>query len=236
MGLKKNIFGEENNTSIGFGPTVTCTGHMKSENGWFVDVHTHDFTEIWLCVAGTGILTIDKVDYSVNPGDIAIFNMSVENSSRNVNKEYFEFFFLGIRDFFYPPFPYNTLMPDDVPVFSSGPYFTQLAFYFQELINETSEPEIIYMPVVSALANTVAMQVMRISQFNTLVKDSDSQGYSHFIKNYIDKNYNQKINLDLLSKETFASKSSISHQFKKDMGMSPIDYLIKKGWRQPGIC
>lgn len=52
--------------------------------------------------------------------------------------------------------------------------------------------------------------------------------YSYFIKDYIDENYHQAINLDTLAEASFSSKSYISHQFKKDIGMSPIDYLIRK--------
>jgi AraC-like DNA-binding protein len=59
-------------------------------------------------------------------------------------------------------------------------------------------------------------------------KKHKSGTHSRFIKDYIDKNYHQVINLDVLSEASFISKSCISHQFKKDLGMSPIDYLIRK--------
>ena len=76
----------------------------------------------------------------------------------------------------------------------------------------------------------IATQILRIYQLNILMeKDkAEAKSYSHIIKDYIDKNYHQAINLDTLSEASFISKSYISHQFKKDMGMSPIDYLIKK--------
>ena len=230
MAFKKNIFDENNGAAFNCGPTVTYNGHMRKEKDWGCASHFHECAELLFCIDGCGSVLVEDQEYEMREGDIAIFNPFVSNATRHHNGEDFEFFFLGITDFSYPPFPLNTLMPDNTPVFSSGPYKKQLQFYFQELMRETANPEVLYMPAVSALANVIAIQVLRIWQFNSQMEKnkSDARSYSHFIKEYIDKNYHQAINLDTLSEASFISKSYISHQFKKDMGMSPIDYLIKK--------
>lgn len=230
MAFSKNIFEGIENPSCSIGPTVTYTGHLLRENNWGCQVHFHECAEILFCVDGQGSVTIGEDEYLMKSGDIALFNPYIFNASKNCNEENFEFYFIGIIDFCYPPFHYNTLMPDECPVFSAGAYEKQLEFYFQELIRETSHPETVYMPVVSALGNVIATQILRIYHLNILMEKNKTEatGYSHIIKNYIDKNYNQTINLDTLSENCFISKSYISHQFKKDIGMSPIDYLIKK--------
>ncbi len=230
MGLEKNLFEEMEAPSFHVGPAVIYTGRMRREKNWECQPHFHECAEILFCVDGTGTVWIEGKEYAIGPGDIAIFNPYVSNASGSCLGKELEFFFMGITDFCYPPFSYNTLMPEAVPVFSSGPYKNQLAFYFQELLRETSNPEILYMPAASALANVIAVQVLRIHQFNNLMEKNRAEArcHSHFIKDYIDKNYRQAINLDTLSEASYISKSYISHQFKKDMGMSPIDYLIKK--------
>ncbi len=230
MAFEKNIFDSSENPAFNCGPAVTYTGHMRREAHWSCPPHFHECAEILFCVDGVGSVWIDGHEYKMQAGDIAIFNPYVSNASRNYEKEDFEFFFIGLTDFSYPPFPHGTLMPDETPVFSSGPYKSQFQFYFQELLRETSQPEILYMPVVSALANVIATMLLRIYKFHILTEKNkqDACGYSRFIKEYIDKNYHQAINLDTLAEASFISKSYISHQFKKDMGMSPIDYLIKK--------
>ena len=230
MAFEKNIFEGTENSSCSIGPTVTYTGHLRREKNWKCPSHFHECAEVLFCVDGRGSVTIDGKEYRMKAGDIALFNPYISNSSGNCNEENFEFYFIGMIDFCYPPFAYNTLMPEEYPVFSAGPYKNQLEFYFQELIRETSRPETVYMPVVSALGNVIATQILRIYQLNILMeKDkAEAKSYSHIIKDYIDKNYHQAVNLDTLSEASFISKSYISHQFKKDMGMSPIDYLIKK--------
>lgn len=46
------------------------------------------------------------------------------------------------------------------------------------------------------------------------------------IQHYLDNNYSQDINLDLLARTFNISKFHMSREFKKSIGKSPIDYLI----------
>jgi len=48
------------------------------------------------------------------------------------------------------------------------------------------------------------------------------------IKRYIDKNFDQKINLDLLARLHFTSKYHLIRIFKKYYGITPRQYLINK--------
>lgn len=48
------------------------------------------------------------------------------------------------------------------------------------------------------------------------------------IKDYIDKNYHKNITLESLSEQFFVSANHISHEMKKDLNVSPINYLIDR--------
>ncbi|MEL6193091.1 MAG: AraC family transcriptional regulator [Bacteroidota bacterium] len=48
------------------------------------------------------------------------------------------------------------------------------------------------------------------------------------IKNYIDSNYDTKVNLDFLSHTQFVSKYHLLRLFKKYYGLTPKQYLIDK--------
>lgn len=50
----------------------------------------------------------------------------------------------------------------------------------------------------------------------------------NFVKEYIDKNYQQNINLDHLASLTHTSKFYLSHEFKETMGISIIEYLLQR--------
>ena len=48
------------------------------------------------------------------------------------------------------------------------------------------------------------------------------------IKNYIDRNYHKEITLDTLAEKTHMNKFYLAHEFKNDVGVSPISYLLQR--------
>lgn len=48
------------------------------------------------------------------------------------------------------------------------------------------------------------------------------------LKNYIDANFNEKLNLDLFSKIRFVSKFHLLRMYKRYYGITPHQYLIDK--------
>ena len=50
------------------------------------------------------------------------------------------------------------------------------------------------------------------------------------IKNYIDSHYSENITLDTLSNLSYVNKFHLVHLFTKQMGTSPINYLINKNF------
>ena len=48
------------------------------------------------------------------------------------------------------------------------------------------------------------------------------------IKNYIDSHYSENITLDFLSNLTYVNKFHLVHLFTKEMGISPINYLMNQ--------
>ena len=48
------------------------------------------------------------------------------------------------------------------------------------------------------------------------------------IKEYLDENYNKVVSLDQLSSHFHVSSYHIVHEMKREMGISPINYIIKR--------
>ena len=115
----------------------------------------------------------------------------------------------------------NLFEEGETPSFHDGPRVICRGRMRREKTWECQPPFHECAEILFCVDGTGTMWVARTDQ-TKVGRQSDS------IKDYIDKNYRQAINLDTLSEAFYISKSYISHQFKKDMGMSPIDYLIKK--------
>ena len=69
-------------------------------------------------------------------------------------------------------------------------------------------------------------QIMRLSD----VERKTNPGASYLtlkILDYFDQHYGEKISLDVLAESLFMSTSAIIYNFKKDLGCTPIDFLLK---------
>lgn len=78
-------------------------------------------------------------------------------------------------------------------------------------------------------SKTEILLVELISEiFNIFKKNNKTQKKEYDLKKYIEKNYNIKnFNLDKFSKEVYISKYHLIRKFKKENGITPIDYLNK---------
>mgnify|MGYP001793591266 CR=1 FL=1 len=69
-------------------------------------------------------------------------------------------------------------------------------------------------------------EVRRIKE--AIYKNQDQINAVIAVKNYINCNYDKKLNLDLLSKIQFISKYHLLRLFKKYYGLTPRQYLIDR--------
>ncbi|QBQ40451.1 AraC family transcriptional regulator [Sphingobacterium psychroaquaticum] len=84
-----------------------------------------------------------------------------------------------------------------------------------------------------ALADLVLKELMiRIMQTQgLLVLDTDTKNNSTpftYLKSYIRQNIGEKISLDTLAAEAGMSKSALSRAFKTELGVSPVEYVIRE--------
>lgn len=68
-----------------------------------------------------------------------------------------------------------------------------------------------------------------INRINSIIYSNQEQIETVIgVRNYIDNNYDKKLNLDLLSRFRFVSKFHLLRLFKKHYGLTPRQYLIDK--------
>lgn len=96
-----------------------------------------------------------------------------------------------------------------------------------ELLHESSIGENMNLPTLCALASLILTSVQRAEKLSS-ERDEKKASYAAAAKLYIDANYKQDLSLTAIAETVFVSRHYISHIFKRDYGVSPIEYLIKK--------
>lgn len=211
----------------------------KSKYGedWHSTSHFHPFTEIFFITHGNGIMEIDSIDVSVKEGDLIIINPNcphTEKSSYNYMDQ-LEYIVFGINNLTLankslPQLNGETPNPTYYKIMNFNNNKNVILYYLNTLVHEVEEKESNYELACKSILTLFIIYISRNAQSTLLIADNPEKLNIECvkIKNYIDSHYSENITLDILSNLSYVNKFHLVHLFTKQMGISPINYLINR--------
>lgn len=211
----------------------------KSKYGedWHSTSHFHPFTEIFFITHGNGIMEIDSIDVSVKEGDLIIINPNcphTEKSSYNRmdQLEYIVFAInnLALANKSLPQLNGNDSNPTYYKIMNLNNNKSVILYYLNTLVHEVEEKKVNYELACKSILTLFIIYISRNAQSTLLIADNPEKLNIECvkIKNYIDSHYSENITLDILSNLSYVNKFHLVHLFTKQMGISPINYLINR--------
>ena len=199
----------------------------KYDSDWHSTLHTHPFTELFYVVDGKGEFNIQGQRFPVKPNDFVIINPQVEHTELSSPDEPLEYIVLGINGL-----SFSNL----TPVSEGGHPFSffnlrdeqkDILRYLNAMVQEATSQSMSYELVCHNLLEILLIKILRHQHFDLEVgKQSQATKDISFIKHYLETYYHESIQLEDLASMTHLSRFYISHSFKKEIGMSPMEYLI----------
>lgn len=199
----------------------------KYDSDWHSTLHTHPFTELFYVVDGKGEFNIQGQRFPVKPNDFVIINPQVEHTELSSPDEPLEYIVLGINGL-----SFSNL----TPVSEGGHPFSffnlrdeqkDILRYLKAMVQEATSQSMSYELVCHNLLEILLIKILRHQHFDLEVgKQSKATKDISFIKHYLETYYHESIQLEDLASMTHLSRFYISHSFKKEIGMSPMEYLI----------
>lgn len=199
----------------------------KYDSDWHSTLHTHPFTELFYVVDGKGEFSIQGQRFPVKPNDFVIINPQVEHTELSSPDEPLEYIVLGINGL-----SFSNL----TPVSEGGHPFSffnlrdeqkDILRYLNAMVQEATSQQMSYELVCHNLLEILLIKILRHQHFDLEVgKQSKATKDISFIKHYLETYYHESIQLEDLASMTHLSRFYISHSFKKEIGMSPMEYLI----------
>ena len=199
----------------------------KYDSDWHSTLHTHPFTELFYVVDGKGEFNIQGQRLPVKANDFVIINPQVEHTELSSPDEPLEYIVLGIRGL-----SFSNL----TPVSEGGHPFSffnlrdeqkDILRYLNAMVQEATSQQMSYELVCHNLLEILLIKILRHQHFDLEVgKQSKATKDISFIKHYLETYYHESIQLEDLASMTHLSRFYISHSFKKEIGMSPMEYLI----------
>ena len=206
-----------------------------------VDLHHHDFYELYYLVSGDVTYTIESKLYKVLPGDILLISPR-ELHQVHILPEHaaYERYVLWIK-----PQLIEALSGEQADLFQAldparPGYGNQLRLHAGDQQKIRSLMEQLYLESTEAVFGSELLVKSLLTQILVSINRLASREDCHFedisrssktvsqVVEYINLHYSEPLSLDALAERFFISKYHLSHEFQRQVGTSVCRYIQKK--------
>lgn len=192
------------------------------DQGWHSRQHSHDFVELFYITNGKGSFIVNNSEYLVEKNQLVIIDSNVSHTEKSSDENSLEYITLGFDGISFSKNQNNIqetiIIYEDLLLDISS----LVDFLLKEL--KTDQTQAFHIS-----QNILEIIILKINQFQNIeVKEAFRQRLKsniYEIIKYIDLNYSENITLDDLAEISHLNKYYLSHTFKDETGLSPIDYL-----------
>lgn len=196
----------------------------KYGGDWHSTPHAHSYTELFYIVGGDGQFQINGQRFPVQTHQLVVVNPNIIHTEVSYDARPLEYIVLGIEGL-------ELTDPDSDEaqycIFSFPPHngvLTCMQSILQEMQDRCPEYQ------TACLAHMDILMVQLIRSASVSVTQAPSRFPANrqcaAVRQYIEQHYKESITLDLLAEKASINKFYMAHAFKREYGVSPINYLI----------
>lgn len=193
---------------------------------WHSVPHSHNYAELFYTVGGRGQFRIDDRLYPVKTNQLVIVNPHVIHTEVSYEATPLEYIVLGIEGLELSPAPEENSQFCILDCQRSDDILSCMRSILREM--EGQQPG--YEPICQAFMEILVLRLGRQTSLNAVSAQSTTAA-SHqcaAVRRYIDQHFKEPLNLDLLADEAFVNKYYLAHAFKREYGISPINYMLSR--------
>ena len=193
---------------------------------WHSVPHIHNHMELFYIVGGRGKFLIEDQEYPVNVNNIVIVNPNVTHTEVSVNAQPLEYIVLGIEGI--------ELATSEN---SNGQFCildhlesAEISGCLRNILREMEQKSTGYEDVCQAYMEILVIRLMRNTALSVPSEPQTISGNRQCaaVRRYIDLHFKESLTLEQLAQEAHMNKFYLSHAFKREYGVSPINYMITK--------
>lgn len=193
---------------------------------WHSVPHIHNHMELFFILGGKGQFLIDDQLYPVDVNNLVIVNPNVTHTEVSLNAQPLEYIVLGIEGV--------ELVTSDV----SNGQFSILDHYesmdisscLRNILREMEQKNTGYEDVCQAYMEILIIRLMRSTALSvpTEPQTLSVNRQCAAVRRYIDLHFKETLTLEQLAEEAHMNKFYLAHAFKREYGISPINYMISR--------
>ena len=196
----------------------------KYGGDWHSVPHTHNHMELFYIVGGRGQFLIQDQLYPVNANNLVIINPNVPHTEVSLNAQPLEYIVLGIEGVELASSEQSNGRFSMLDHFES----VEISGCLRNILREMELKSTGYEDVCQAYMEILIIRLMRSTALSVPAQPQQISANRQCaaVKRYIDQHFKETLTLDQLAEEAHMNKFYLSHAFKQEFGVSPINYLI----------
>lgn len=193
-------------------------------------IHFHPFTEFYFILDGKGKFSIEDRVIDTSKDDFFIINSNVGHSIYSSKEENLVYISFGVDSIFVKNLLNDNNIEEDKYIYKNIEENQEYFIKSFDIINEEfNSNDIFAQSMANAKASEFVISLLRKFKDEIVItNDIKINKQIDYIKNFIDNNYSEDINLESLSKMAYMNKFHLIAEFKQSYRVTPIDYLILK--------
>lgn len=220
--------------SLGKDQSFTIRGTAKLLNvassryggDWHSVPHTHNHTELFYIISGRGQFLIQDQIFPVDVNNLVIINPNVIHTESSLNAQPLEYIVLGIDGIELANSENSNGHFCILDHFES----VEISSCLRNILREMELKNTGYEDICQAYMEILIIRLMRNT---SLAVQTESQAASSnrqcaAVRRYIDLHFKEPLTLEQLSEDAHMNKYYLSHAFKREYGISPINYMISR--------
>ncbi len=186
-------------------------------------LHSHHFTELFMMTEGEATFLYNFNENTIEKGDLLIVNPNIQH--RELWKGVYGCYILCVTDL-----EINAAEKDFIV--KTGDQFETYRFYLHKMMEESRNKPEGYREVVEHLFRSAMVTFRRNiksseAEVNVPVDPKAISNSVMIAKTYIENNYGKEVKINDLSQITYISQQHLIRKFKKTLGYTPGQYLIR---------
>ena len=194
------------------------------DNDFQTNLHAHENLELLLFTNGNGYIQTTNRKIEVKKGDFVIINPNAKHCEISTN---LTFYAIGINQL--NMYLKETFTKKIIHFSLSKKDFSTFLNFYNTIFDEASFKNDNYLAIIENIIDALFLLTSRYK--NLLIKENYNDQEKELIsniKNIINDYYYSNIKLDDIAHRLSQSKSTLCHEFKKEMGISIMQYKISK--------
>lgn len=198
----------------------------KYGGDWHSVPHTHNHMELFYIVGGKGQFLIEDQIYPVNTSQLVIINPNVLHTEVSLNAQPLEYIVLGVDGI------ELAISDSDNGQFCvlNPSESVEISSCLRNILREMELKSTGYEDVCQAFMEILIIRLMRTIELSAPAESNvlTANRQCAAIRRYIDLHFKESLSLDQLAEESHMNKYYLSHAFKRQYGISPINYMITR--------